>query len=86
MRSVLSVSLPEKISSELEKYAKITGRSKSDIVKESVGLYLWEAQFRKIQKRFGALAKKAGLVSEEDIFRAVSCRSFLTRTYLWPPS
>jgi metal-responsive CopG/Arc/MetJ family transcriptional regulator len=72
MRTVLSVSLPKKVSSELEKYAKVTGRSKSDIVKESVGLYLWEGRLRKIQKRFGPKAKKAGLVSEEDIFRAVS--------------
>jgi predicted DNA-binding protein len=47
MRSVLSVSLPEKTSSELDKFAKSTGRSKSDIVKESINLYLWEAQFRK---------------------------------------
>jgi predicted DNA-binding protein len=48
MRSILSISLPEKISSELEKFAKSTGRSKSDIVKESINLYLWEAQFRKM--------------------------------------
>jgi predicted DNA-binding protein len=40
MRSVLSISLPEKISSELEKFAKRTGRSKSDIVRESIHLYL----------------------------------------------
>ena len=35
MRSVLSVSLPKKIASELEVYAKDTGRNKSDIVRES---------------------------------------------------
>jgi len=72
MRSVLSVSLPEKISSELEKYAKRTGRSKSDIVKESVSLYLWEARLRKMQKRFGAKAKRVGIVNEGDIFKVVS--------------
>ena len=72
MRSVLSISLPEKTSSELEKFAKSTGRSKSDIVKESINLYLWEAQFRKIQRRLGAKAKRRGIVSEEDVFKAVS--------------
>jgi metal-responsive CopG/Arc/MetJ family transcriptional regulator len=71
MRSVLSISLPEKTSSELEKFAKSTGRSKSDIVKESVNLYLWEAQFRKMQKRLSVKAKKLGVVSEEDVFKAV---------------
>jgi predicted DNA-binding protein len=72
MRSVLSVSLPEKTSSELEKFAKSTGRSKSDIVKESINLYLWEAQFCKIQKRLSVKAKRRGIVSEDDVFKAVS--------------
>jgi predicted DNA-binding protein len=72
MRSVLSVSLPEKTSSELEKFAKSTGRSKSDIVKESINLYLWEAQFRKIQRRLSAKAKRRGIVSEDEVFKAVS--------------
>ncbi len=72
MRSVLSVSLPENLAVELEKFAKGTGRSKSDIVKESVHLYLWEAQFRKMQKRLSIKAKKLGIVSEEDVYKAVS--------------
>ena len=72
MRSVLSISLPEKTSSELEKCARSTGRSKSDIVKESINLYLWETQFRKIQRRMSAKAKKRGIVSEDDVFKAVS--------------
>ena len=72
MRSVLSVSLPKNISSQLERFARSTGRTKSDIVKESISLYLWEAQFRRLQKRMGAKAKKAGMVSEEDVFKAIS--------------
>ena len=72
MRSVLSISLPENLSSELDSYAKKTGRNKSDIVKESVSLYLWEARFRNIRKSIGRKAKKVGLITEEDIFRAIS--------------
>ena len=72
MRSVLSISLPKNISSELETLAKSTGRTKSDIVKESVSLYLWEARFRKTQKRLISKAKKKGILTEEDVFRAVS--------------
>jgi predicted DNA-binding protein len=72
MRSVLSVSLPEKISSELKKFAKSTGRSKSDIVRESINLYLWEAQFRKMQRRISVKVKKRGIVTEDDVFKAVS--------------
>ena len=72
MRSVLSISLPEKTSSDLEKFAKSTGRSKSDIVKESINLYLWEAQFRKMQRHLSAKAKRHGIVNEDDVFKAVS--------------
>jgi len=72
MRSVLSVSLPEKLASELDDYAKKTGRNKSDIVKESVSLYLWEARFRKIRKQLSVRAKKAGIVTEEDVYKTIS--------------
>ncbi|MBM4351252.1 MAG: ribbon-helix-helix protein, CopG family [Deltaproteobacteria bacterium] len=72
MRSVLSVSLSEKVASDLDNYARKTGRTKSDIVKESVSLYLWEARFRKIRKQLSVNAKKAGIVSEDDLFKAIS--------------
>jgi len=72
MRTVLSVSLPEKVAAELDAFARSTGRNKSDIVKESVSLYLWEARFRESRRRLGAKAKKAGIVTEEDVFKAVS--------------
>jgi len=72
MGSILSVNLPKETLTELDKFARSTGRTKSDIVKESIDLYLWEARFRKLQKRVGTKAKKAGMVSEEDVFKAVS--------------
>lgn len=72
MRTVLSVSLPEGVSEELEKFAKSTGRNKSDIVKESLRLYLWETKLRAVQRKLGPKAKKVGIVSEEDVFKIVS--------------
>jgi hypothetical protein len=48
------------------------GRNKSDIVKESLGLFLWETKFRNIKKKLSAKAKAAGVVTEEDVFKAVS--------------
>lgn len=72
MRTVLSVSLPEKVAAELEAIAKATGRNKSDIVKESLGLFLWETKFRNIKKKLSTKAKAADVVTEEDVFKAVS--------------
>ena len=72
MRSVLSISLPKEISAELEAFARTTGRSKSDIVKESISIYLWESKFRKAQRKVGVKAKKIGIITEKDVFKAVS--------------
>jgi metal-responsive CopG/Arc/MetJ family transcriptional regulator len=72
MRTVLSVSLPEKVASELDAFARNSGRNKSDIVKESISLYLWEARFRETRRGLAVRAKKVGIVTEEDVFKAVS--------------
>jgi len=72
MRSVLSISLPDKVARELERYAKSQGRNKSDVVKESISLYLWESRFESARKSLSARAKKKGLVTDEDLFKEVS--------------
>ena len=72
MRSVLSVSLPEKMAVELDAIAKETGRNKSDIVKESLGEFLWENRFRRMKKRLSPKAKAAGFVTDDDVFQGIS--------------
>jgi len=72
MRTVLSISLPENMSKELDRVAKSSGRNKSDIVKESLSLFLWEMKLRAVQKKLGPKAKKLGIVSEEDVFKTIS--------------
>ncbi len=72
MRTVLSVSLPKPLAAELSRLATKTGRTKSDIVKESVSQYLWEARFRAVQRRLSRRAKRSGMVTEDDVFRAIS--------------
>jgi predicted DNA-binding protein len=68
----MSVSFPEQISYELEAFATETGRSKSDIIKESVALYLWEVRFNSLKNSMTRRAKKVGIVTEEDVFKALS--------------
>jgi metal-responsive CopG/Arc/MetJ family transcriptional regulator len=72
MRTVLSVSLPEKMAQELNEFAREMGRNKSDIVKESLGLYLWEEKLRKAQKVFYPKAKAKGILTEEDLLKNIS--------------
>ena len=72
MRTVLSISLPGKISEELSAFASETGRNKSDVIKESLSMFLWETKFRKAQKMLFPRAKAYGIVTEEDVFREIS--------------
>jgi hypothetical protein len=60
------------MAAELDAFAKVTGRNKSDIVKESLGAFLWEASFKGIKSKMAGKAKAVGIVSEEDVFKAVS--------------
>ena len=72
MRTVLSVSLPKPLAAELSRLATKMGRTKSDIVKESVSQYLWEARFGAVRRRLIRRAKRSGVVRENDVFRAIS--------------
>ena len=72
MRSVLSVSLPEKMAVELDIFAKETGRNKSDIVKVSLGEFLWENRFRRMKKSLTPKAKAAGFITDDDVFKEIS--------------
>jgi len=72
MRAVISISLPEKMASELDKAVKETGRTKSEIIKESLRLYLWEERFKKIRKGLSGKARKTGVITDEDVFKIIS--------------
>ena len=72
MRTILSISLPEKIAEELNAFARETGRNKSDIIKESLSFFMWESRLRRAQKLFSARARALGILTEEDVFREIS--------------
>ena len=72
MRTVVSVSLPPDLATELSRLARKTGRTKSDILKESFSAHLRETKFQALQRHFRPRAKKAGILTEGDVFRLVS--------------
>jgi len=57
---------------ELDAFARATGRNKSDIVKESLSIFLWETRFSDIRKRLAKKAKAAKVITDEDVFKAIS--------------
>lgn len=72
MKADVSINLPERLASELNEVVKDTGRSKADIVREALDVYLWELRFKKSRKKLGIKAKALGIVTDEDVFKAVS--------------
>jgi len=63
--------LPELLAAELNRLVTETGRSKSDIVKESVGQYLWKARFRRVRRQLIRRANRPRVTADDDLFRAV---------------
>ena len=72
MRTILSVSIPENMAMELDRSAKETGRTRSEIVKEALRSFLWEERFEELRKTVRAKAKKRGYVTDEDVFKDIS--------------
>lgn len=72
MRDVVSVSFPRELASELNRLAKQSGRTRSELIQEALRAYLWEERFGKITRSIRAKAKKRGFVTDDDVFKAVS--------------
>ena len=72
MRAVISVSFPEEMAKELDRVARESGRTKSDLIKEALREFLWEEQFTALRRTLTRKAKARGLVTDDDFFKAVS--------------
>ena len=67
---VLSLSRPLKLAREVERVARQQGRTRSELLREALTLYLHESKWLELRKYGTAQAKRLGLV-EEDVERLV---------------
>jgi metal-responsive CopG/Arc/MetJ family transcriptional regulator len=72
MRAIISVSFPEELASELNRLAKETGRTKSELIKEALRAYIWEERFKKLTRSVRVKARKRGFVTDEDVLKVIS--------------
>lgn len=72
MGVTLSLELPEDLARELEDFARQAGRKKEELLQESLKFYLWELKREKLRAELKPLAEKAGLATEEEIFKKIS--------------
>lgn len=72
MKDTITIRLPEKIQKELEAVVKTENVSKSEIIREAIARYLAVKRFRQLRKKVLPFAEAQGLITDEDIFKAIS--------------
>lgn len=72
MRESISVSLPEEIKTELDRFSEAQGVSRSDTVREALREYFFVRRFRALRERMMPYAEERGIHTDEDVFRLES--------------
>jgi len=72
MRKTLTISLPEEIDRGLSVLVKRTGKSRSQVVQESLRKQIALERFRDLRERLVRKGRRAGMATDEDVFEAIS--------------
>ena len=70
--SALTIRLDPELERQLNKVAKRSGRTRSEVVREALRRQLALAQFEDLRRRIMPLAEARGYLTDEDVFRDVS--------------
>ena len=70
--TTLTIRLDDKLEKALDRLAKSTGRSKSDLAREALKRQIAVARFRELRKRTLPFAEAQGLLTDEEVFKVVS--------------
>ncbi|MGE0876485.1 MAG: ribbon-helix-helix protein, CopG family [Burkholderiales bacterium] len=72
MSTTLTIRLDDALDRALTKFAKETGRPKSELAREALRRQLTIARFEKARRLVLPFAEARGLLTDEDVFKAVS--------------
>ena len=72
MKGTLTIRLPEPMQHELDEIAQEEHLPKSDIIRDALSHYLAVRRFRRLRSQVLPFAEAQGLLTDEDIFRAIS--------------
>ena len=70
--STLTIRIPDELRSELQEISSRRSVPMSDLVRESIRRYVAVERFRALRKRTLPFAEAQGLLTDEDVFRAIS--------------
>ena len=72
MSDTITIRLPKKLQKELDIVTKGEKASRSEIIREAIARYLAVRRFKQLRKQVLPFAEAEGLLTDEDIFKAVS--------------
>ena len=70
--SAVTIRLDPELEAQLERVAKRSGRSRSEVVREALRRQLALAQLEDLRRRIMPFAEAQGYLTDEDVFRDVS--------------
>jgi len=68
----LTIRLPEALKADLQRISEDENKPVSDIVRESLRRYIAVTKFRALRRRVLPFAEAQGLMTDEDVFEALS--------------
>ena len=68
----LTIHLPDDLRSELDKLSRDENKAVSDIVRESLRRYVAVERFRALRRKILPFAEAQGLLTDDDVFKALS--------------
>ena len=70
--STLTIRLDPKLEKALDRLARRTGKTKSEIAREALKREVAVTRFRELRRKTLPFAEAQGLVTDEDVFQVVS--------------
>lgn len=70
--TTLTIRLPDELRSELDRISRDENKAVSDIVRESLRRYVAVERFRAIRRKVLPFAEAQGLLTDDDVFKALS--------------
>ena len=70
--TTLTIRLPKNLRTDLDKISRSESKAVSDIVRESLRRYVAVEKFRAVRRKVLPFAEAQGLLTDEDVFKALS--------------
>jgi metal-responsive CopG/Arc/MetJ family transcriptional regulator len=72
MKDTITIRLPEKLQKELDAVVAEERASRSEVIRIAIERYLALKKFRQLRRKTLPFAEAQGLLTDEDIFKAIS--------------